>query len=71
MNTQTSFLRGEPAKGGPRTKSSGANTIRVLLAALVFAALAASSAATSGHLGGHVAHSLIGSGYISNTPWMY
>jgi hypothetical protein len=65
-------VRGKHAKGGPRTGSPRENAVRMLLTALVLAALAASSAALAGHTGGPAAgHSLIGSRYILNTPWMY
>jgi hypothetical protein len=81
MNNQTQMMRagrpvpsvrGKHAKGGPRTESPRENAIRVLLTALVLAALTASSAALAGHADGHAAaHGLMGSGYILNAPWMY
>jgi len=43
----------------------------MLLTLLLLAALTASSAAMFGHFSGHAAHNLIGSGAISNIPWMY
>lgn len=71
MNIHSPSDRGAHAKSGPRAESPHPNAIRMLLAVLLLAALAASSAAMSLHFGGHPADSLIGFGAIVNTPWMY